>query len=464
MGSGGPFLLLTATLNHSALPGVHLTHFRASEGMSRPFMVDVEFRSDDPDLDLDALLWSTALVALVDDRGGSRLFHGVVEEAEYLETLRAEVHFYRLRLRPLLHGLAYRVRTRIFQNLDVAEIVKKVCKDSGLPDAAFDWSKAAGPFSKREFCMQYKESELAFVMRLLEEEGLFFWFEHSDTSHVMHVGQDRGAYQPIDGTPFLSAYHLTPGKHLDSEWVSDLRITTKLCHEVFHTRDWDWNQPRKPIEAQANGDVATGRIAYEYPGRFLTTADGGTRAKGRLAAEMLEKYVIDGMTTSYRLWPGRTFTIDDATPEYMAGEYFIVRVDHEYHHDAMAGEDRRADSGRLAYRATFSGVPSSVPYQPPRVTPRPRIFGKESAVVTGPEEIHVDSFGRIKVYFYFDREDPVDEKASCWLRVQQQNTSGSMILPRRGWEVSVGFLDGDPDRPIVLQKVYNAETMPPYPL
>jgi type VI secretion system secreted protein VgrG len=456
-------LLLTATLSHSALPGIHLTHFRVHEGMSTPFSVDVEFLSDDPDLDLDALLGSTALVALTDDAGGSRLFHGVIEEAEFLEMRRVVFH-YRVRMRPLLHGLAYRVRTRIFQNLDVTAIVKKVCADAGLPGTGFDWSKVAGPYSTREFCMQYKESELAFVMRLLEEEGIFFWFEHSATGHVMHFGEDKAACQPIDGNPFVTAYHLTSGKHLDHEWVCDLRFTTKLCHEVFHTRDWNWQQPRNPLDAQANGDATTGRVAYEYPGGFTMTGAGGTLAQVRLDAELVEKYVVDGWTTSYRLSPGRTFTVDDATPDYMSDEYFIVSVDHEYHRGSVAGEDRRSGEDHLAYRATFRGVPSSVTYQAPRVTPRPRIFGKESAVVTGPEEIHVDSFGRIKVYFYFDREDAVDENASCWLRVQQQNTSGSMILPRRGWEVSVGFIHGDPDRPIVLQKVYNAETMPPYPL
>jgi type VI secretion system secreted protein VgrG len=146
----------------------------------------------------------------------------------------------------------------------------------------------------------------------------------------------------------------------------------------------------------------------------------------------------------------------------LSNAYFILSVEHEFHRESLGGE--RRDTDALAYRATFRGIPSTVSYQPPSVTPKPRVFGKESAVVTGPEEIHVDSFGRIKVYFYFDREDPVDETASCWLRVQQQNTSGSMILPRRGWEVSVGFIAGDPDRPIVLQKVYNAETMPPYGL
>ena len=278
----------------------------------------------------------------------------------------------------------------------------------------------------------------------------------------MHLGEDQNAYRPIDGTPFITAYHAVQGRHAGNEWIRDLRLTTKGCHEVVHTRDWNWQQPRSPIEGLSAGNAATGLIAYEYPGGFLSTSQGGAFAQNRLFAAQAEKFVLDGWSTSYRLCPGRTFTVDEATPEYLSGNYYILSVEHAYERESLAGE--RLDSDALAYRATFRGIPSSVVYQPPRVTPKPRVFGKESAVVTGPEEIHVDNFGRIKVYFYFDREDAVDENASCWLRVQQQNTSGSMLLPRRGWEVSVGFIAGDPDRPIALQKVYNAETMPPYSL
>lgn len=454
-----------ASLNHSDLPNVLLTAFRVREAMSTPFDIDVQFESDDADLDLAKLLWSTANVTLEDDDGPGRVFHGVVEEAEYVQDLRVGFR-YRLRLRPLLHGLAYRVRTRIFQNMDVTQIVKKVCTDSGLPGAAFDWSSVQKTYVPREFCMQYKESELAFVMRLLEEEGIFFWFEHSPTAHVMHFGEDKTAYQPIDGTPFISAYHTTPGRHLANERVGDLRFTTKLGHEVIHARDWNWQQPRDPLDGLANGDATTGAVAYDYPGGFDSTSVGGAVAQTRLFAARAEKFVLDGRAFSSRLLPGRTFTVDDATPDYVSGAYLLLNVEHRYDRESM--DDSARSTGRKraedTYETTFRAIPSSVTFKPPRITPRPRVFGKESAVVTGPEEIHVDSSGRIKVYFYFDREDPVDETASCWLRVQQQNTSGSMILPRRGWEVSVGFLNGDPDRPIVLQKVYNAETMPPYPL
>jgi type VI secretion system secreted protein VgrG len=447
------------------MPEAQVTRVHAREGISMLFDVDAVFLGDDPDLDLDSLLRLAAAVGIGDSKGGVRVFHGNVDDAEYVGPVPAHgggqpMHFFRLRLRPGIHALSYRVRTRIFQDLDVIGIVKKVCKDSGLPDAMFDWSQVKGPYPSREFCMQYKESELSFVLRLLEEEGIFFWFEHSQSGHVMHFGEGANAYQPIDGTPNLTHFDVRMGMAPDTEGLYDLTFRTKLCHEVFRSRDWNWQRPRNPLDGKATGDAVTGLTAYEYPGGFTSTQQGGGLAQTRLEAARVEKFVLEGWTNSWRMLPGRKFTLQNAAPAYLDNEYVLLSVWHDFRLDTHL--DTAHGSGR--YQAQLRAVPSTVIFRPPRITPRPRIFGKESAVVTGPEEIHVDDNGRIKVHFYFDREGAVDEKASCWIRVQQQNTSGAMILPRRGWEVSVGFVDGNPDRPMVLQKLYNAETMPPYAL
>lgn len=449
---------LCTRFQHDTLPDADLVGLRVSEGMSKLFDVEVDLLADDPDLDLERLLWSTALVLLEDpERGPVRYFSGIIEEAAYVHA-RLWRHRYRLRLRPLIHGLAYRVRTRIFQNLDAVQIARKVLSEAGLPDSAFDWSRVHGRYAKRAFTMQYKESELGFVMRLLEHEGIFYWFEHSPSGHVMCFGDGRDAYRPIDGTARLSARRGGgDGRHE----VRDLRLTTKLCAELAVERDWDWQQPRKPLEGQAAGDDQVGSSLYEFPGGFGTNARGVEFAQVRLDEARREKFLLEAATSCDQLAPCRTVHVEGTQPAYIAREYVVLDVEHVFHQAALGAEPPH---GEPPYLASFRAVPSEVVFRPPRVTPKPRVLGTETAVVTGTEEIHVDEYGRIKVHFYFDREGAIDEHASCWIRVQQQNTSGGMILPRRGWELSIGFEHGDPDRPVALQKLYNGETMPPYGL
>ncbi|MDY7231170.1 type VI secretion system Vgr family protein [Hyalangium rubrum] len=459
---GSP-MQIRAHIDHADLPA-QATVLRATarEALSELFEVVIEFACDTPDLDLAALIGTAGALTfepvVSDGSLEPRSFHGVVEEAEYLHKLAAHGFVYRLRLRPSLHGLAYRSRSRIFQEKSAVEIIQAVLEGAGLPDESTEWQLSMD-YVKREYCTQWKESELNFVLRLLEDEGIFFWFEHGPTSHVLKLADSSIAYQPISGPPQL-AFTRRSLAEAETERVAELVFSSRLVQDQFSTRDWNWQTPSEPLQAEEGASEGTSR-RYEYPGYFLGPADGTRRAGNRLSELVQERMVLEGRSNSLRLQAGRTFTVLDAVPGYLSQEYLLLQVVHDY-------EVVRTETGETpTYGTRLRAIPAAgADFRPPRRTPRPRAWGKESAVVTGPpgEEIHVDEFGRIKVHFYWDREGAVDEKASCWLRVQQQNTSGSMILPRVGWEVSVGFLNGDPDRPIVLQKIYNQETMPPYSL
>lgn len=465
-------LQLRASLFHDELPDdVVVTRFVVREALSEPFDIEVEFSSNDADLELEPLVWSGAGIELIDDASGADTlrFHGVIEEAEYLGALVAGTHAYRLRLRPAVHGLSYRFRTRTFQGKSAVDIVRQVMTDAGLPAAGVRWHTTAS-YPVRDFCLQYQESELAFVSRLLEDEGIFYWFEHEAGAHVMHLADAAAAHTPIDGT---SAISFSTDLHLGREAVTELALTTSVTHDAYAARDWNYEVPATPLDATQNGAPAPVFERYEYPGYFARNTDGGRRAHNRLAEALLDRYVVEGASTCRRLHPGRTFEVADARPEALSRGYLLRAVEHAY--DAAAARGRGDGSAvataarpahHEAYRARFTAVPDDMEFRPPRVTPRPAVAGKESAVVTTPggEEIHVDEMGRIKVHFYFDREGAVDDHASFWLRTQQQNTAGAMILPRVGWEMSVAFVDGDPDRPVALQKLYNQETMPPYGL
>jgi len=444
-----------AVFRHSALSAdAPVARLSLREGISQLFDLQVEFVWDSADLDLEAMIWSPASVEIQElDGGEAQPFFGVVEEAEYVSK-RDDRFLYRARLRPRIHGLAHRVRSRIFQDQDATEVIKKVFHDSGIPDDAVDW-QLSRKYPKREFCVQYRESELSFVLRLLEDEGIFFTFRQSDSNDVLVVADDPSTFEPIEGDPILA---FSTWDQADREALTDLVLSTQVCPDSYISRDWNWEKPNEPIEAQQKDERSAGLEWYEFPGGFSIGADGGRRATDRLRAGLLDKYVLEGRSNSLRLQPGRLFEVADVQPEYLARDYLIVELERHFEEHGHGNEP--------GYRAFFKAVPGDVEFRPRRITPRPRVLGKELAVVTGPpgEEIHVDRFGRIKVHFYWDREGKMDDRASCWIRVQQQNTAGSMILPRVGWEVDVGFLHGDPDRPVVLQKLYNRETMPPYAL
>lgn len=453
----------TARIDHSELPvGTEVSRLTGTEGLSELFDFVVELLCPDVALDLEALLWTPACVTLTSlgSMPSIRSMHGVVEEARYLgdhvEGDGQLMHRFSLRLRPRVHGLRYRVRSRIFQELDAVAIIKEVLEGAGIASDTTRWD-LSGSYPVREYCTQWKESELDFVLRLLEDEGIFYWFEHDETDHVLCFGDGENVHTPIEGDPVV---HIGSPEDPDEERAWDLVHDSRVVHDGARSRDWYFENPDQVRSAEVGSEAL--RRSYEYPGGYRDDADGSRRVAIRLQELRHPAIALGGNASSLRFAPGRKVHVLTAEPAFVAGEYTLRRVTH----DVTLASDGRSGTGFGLCRQTFTAYPSELPFRPPRVTPRPRAHGLESAVVTGPagEEIHVDELGRIKVHFYWDRENPVDDTASCWIRFQQLNTAGAMILPRLGWEVHVAFENGDPDRPIALHKAYNQETLPPYGL
>ncbi|MFL5361353.1 MAG: type VI secretion system Vgr family protein [Myxococcales bacterium] len=447
---------LRATLDQAQLGDAAVDRFMVREAMSENFDARVELTTPSPDVDLAALLDTATVLTLSDAESGTDAFllHGMIEEAEVLEPVRDGFRF-RLRLRPRLSALAYRVRSRLFQEKTAVAIVEEVLKGAGFPDNAASF-RLSRNYPKRELCVQYRETELNFILRLLEDEGICFWFEHSGSGHVLVLADDAKTPGHIAGDAVV---RYSRWLQRDVECVSDLVFSSAIGPDLHVTRDWNWERPTGPIEAEQRLDSDQGRVWYEYPGGFCDAADGGRRAKDRLEA-IDRTRVLEGASTCRRLRAGRRFECSGAFPSFLDTEWLLVSVDHSY--DATPGAGEHEGS----YTARFSAIPADLAFRPLRRTPKPRVRGKELAVITGPggEDIHVDKMGRVKIHFLWDREGAVDDKSSTWVRVQQLNTSGSMILPRVGWEVDVGFVDGDPDRPVVLQKLYNRDNLPPHGL
>ncbi len=431
--------------------------FEIREALSETFKAEVLFEAADADLDLSALLWTAGSVRLFDEQTLTRVFHGVIEDARYLGEHRHGVHHYQVRLLPQVHALAHRVRSRIFQGENVPSIVKHVMRDAGLPEDHFEWRTEHPAYLPREYCTQYKESELAFVARLLAEEGIFFWFEHDELGHHMHFADSAKVHAAVE--PEL--LHTDQTRAATRDLVSQLSFRTQVVRDAYLMRDWDLMSPDKPVEATAKSAGSLGLFHYEYPGGFSDPTDGGRHADDRLHAERVEQYLLTGRTNHVGFAPGRRFTLDGARPGFLNRGFLILGCTHVYDE---RGQGANADARDFAFFTRFRATHDDTLFRP-KLLPKPKVFGTESAVITSAgDEIHVDELGRVKLHMYWDREGALDDKASCFVRVQQQNLSGSMFLPRIGWEMAVGFIDADPDRPVVLQKHYNHETLPPYEL
>jgi type VI secretion system secreted protein VgrG len=389
---------------------------------------------------------------------GERVLHGVVTRFVAVATAQTEAsRCYELTVRSAVHLLSLRRRTRVFQHLSVPGIVQKVLGDAGF-GAEQVVLALAGEHAEREYVVQYAEDDLSFVRRLCEEEGLYFRFEPKDGFDAFVLEDTSGGAPAAPGgvLPLVDDGQLAA----DRATAWDCRERRRRRAGKVTLRDYDPGHPAVGLEgvAQGGGDIEKGIEVYEVPGRFKSPGEGAGRARVALECLRAEARSIRLHTTALSLAPGLSFRLE-AGAEYEGavrpeGEHLVIALDHCW----------RADAPR--YELEVTATPLAVPYRLPRVTPRPRIAGLHSAVVTGPagQEIHADAAGRVRVRFFWDREGATDDKSSLPVRVAQPNLPGSMLLPRIGWEVMVAFEDGDPDRPLIVGRAYNAKRPPPFAL
>ena len=438
--------------------------FDLAEGVSVPYGLSVELACDD-EVKMDDALGKEGFLTLTGD-GGDRIVHGVVDRFEHTGN-RGRFGLYRARVVPYLQWLSLERDCRIFQNKSVPDIVKLVFQDSKLPADRFDF-RLKESYAPVEYCVQYRETDLDFVSRLLEEEGIFYFFEHSDKKHLLVFADGPVAYKEIAGESGLT-YNFSQGMAPTEECVYRFAFSRQVRSGKMTRRDYNFEKPGLDLKKEEQAKVHEKLEVYDYPGRYVEPDRGKQLSKVRLEESMTFYETAEGESTCVRLVPGFKFSLSDHEHGEYNRDYFLTKLVTRGEQPQSLQEKAGSGGGDCSYSSRFTAIPASVPFRPARVTPKPVVEGIQTAKVTGPggEEIYTDKYGRVKVKFHWDRGDDKDEKSSCWIRVSSTFAGGqygAIFTPRIGHEVVVDFLEGDPDRPLITGSVYNADLMPPYDL
>ena len=434
-----------------------LDEFAGTEALSAPFRAEIQVLSED-DAVKGADLLRTAMVLTFDlPNGEQRFFHGLCSRFSSAGQ-RDDLTYYRAEIVPWFWFLQLSSDMKIYQNLSVPEIIEQVFKALGYSDYELNLT---GSYAKREYCVQYRESHFNFVSRLMEEEGIFYFFKHTKSKHTMVLADNQDAFEPCPG----DATARMSGAPLDRE---DVVLDVADEHAVFIGKvtlaDYDYLQPSLRLRQSQTGDGVEEQ--YDYPGGYAKAADGDRYALVRLQEQEALARVITGRGTFRAFQTGAMFELLGHYRRDANGKYLLTSIQHRAH----AGSYRAWHANRLPeYNNTFTAIPESVPYRPQRRAAKPVVHGSQTAIVVGPggDEIFVDKHGRVKVQFFWDRDGKKNENSSCWVRVSTVWAGsgwGAIQIPRIGQEVIVDFLEGDPDRPIITGRVYNAEQTPPYAL
>ena len=441
-------------LNFSTMTGV--------EELGRLFDYDLLAIATKNDLDPKALLGKRVTIQLELSDQSYRYFNGVVTRFG-LQGAQGAQFAYGMELRPWLWLATRRADTRIFQNQSVPDILKTVF---GPYAGDFDF-QLTGTYSPLEYCVQYRETDFNFVSRLMEQEGIYYFFKHTADKHTMMVVDATNPHEPVPGHSEFKYRPQSVG-FIEYECITEWRFNQEIQSGKVTLKDYDFMAPKldlKVFNEKDRGHSASRLEQYDPPGNYVPKGLGERYAKLRIE-ELHARYSgASGVGNMSALPTGYRFTLAEHPRKDQNREHIVVSTRFTLRH---AGYESGTE-GQAGYTCQFEALDSREVFRSQRLTPKPIVPGPQTARVVGPagEEIYTDKYGRIKVQFHWDREGKEDENSSCWLRVSSPWAGkgfGAISLPRIGHEVVVDFLEGNPDRPLVTGSVYNGDNMPPYTL
>ena len=442
---------------------MHVVEFNAREKISDLFEVNLNLALEE-ELNFDDVIGQTALITL-EGQDEDRYFFGIVNV--FMQTgVDGRFYLYQASVVPAAWLLSLNQDCKIFQKKTVPEIVQQIIEAAGISSEYFEF-RLQGTYPAREYCVQYRQSDLDFISRLLEEEGIFYFFEHSDEKNVMVFGDGTVNYQPIPGETQV-IYNVGGSMVAEEEAVIEFQLARKIKTGKYTLRDFNFLKPSLDLTSDKTDSDNTTHEVYDYPGKYADETGGRQRAQVRLEESVMYKDSGKGKSVCPRLTSGLTFSLNGNPIDAANQDYLLVEVIHAGAQPQVLGERSAAGKG-TSYTNRFTVIPSAVVVRPEQKTPKPIVEGVQTAIVVGPqgEEIYTDKNGCIKVQFHWDRVGQKDENSSCWIRVSQVWAGegwGAMFIPRIGHEVIVDFIAGDPDRPIITGRVYHGANTPPYDL
>jgi type VI secretion system secreted protein VgrG len=437
-----------------------LTAFTGREEISRLFQFQLNLASEKDDIVPADIVGKPITWAVNYVHDEPRYFHGYVNRFAAAGTSDRGHRTYRADVVPWLWFLTRTTDCKIFQNKSADKIIKAVFDDLGFADYKFALTRS---LRVREYCVQYRETAFNFVSRLMEEEGIYYFFKHEDGKHTLVLADANTAY--ADGVENKVEYYaasLSPN-HI-SAWEHQYEFRSGRWTQT----DYNFETPSTNLQTSTDTVIKLPSLAryekFDYPGSYPRSADGKPLTKVRMEEDETPYDVVMGASTCCTFTPGARFRLTRHECEGEKKLYALTSVQHAAHDPSFQNNGDTA-----AYSNSFTCIPATVQFRPARITPRPFVQGPQTAVVVGPkgEEIYTDKYGRIKVQFFWDRQGKRDENSSVWMRVAQVWAGkrwGAVFWPRIGQEVVVDFLEGDPDRPLITGSVYNAQQMPPYDL
>ncbi|KTC63460.1 type IV secretion protein Rhs [Pseudomonas fluorescens ABAC62] len=435
--------------------------FNGREALDQPYFIRVQAVSENPGINLEALLHQSAYLGFGDANEG---LHGQVYAIGRQAAGRRFTH-YKLTLAPRLAYLAHRRDQRIFQQRSVPQIIAAVLEHHGILADSYAFELGPVVYPPRTFCVQYAETDLQFIQRLCEEEGIHYHFRHREDAHVLVFGDDQTVFRRLPAQRYSPA----GGPQADTRGIQrfDVRLLTRTGRTV--RRDHDFEHPSLRLETAAGSTPAQPLEDYHYRAGFSSQAQGLRLARRALERHQHDRYRAVGKSDQPLLRSGHFLELH-AHPDPLCNDlWLITSVRHEGYQPQVLEESIAEGKTFQGYRNRFTATPWSATYRPPLRHPKPTINGTQTATVTGPaaEEVHCDAYGRVKVRFHWDRLDQTDDKSSCWVRVASGwagDGFGTTMIPRVGMEVLVTFLEGDPDMPLINGCLPNASHLPAYPL
>jgi type VI secretion system secreted protein VgrG len=436
-----------------------------SSGLSMLGEMQLQLLSEKPDIDPEKMLGHPVELSVALRDGGSRHFCGYVTRFG-IGRHQGRQYGYQAEVQSWLWFLTRTADCRIFQDKTVPEIVEAVFKDH---DAVANYAfKIVRSYRKRVYCAQYRETDFNFVARLMEDEGIYWYFEHSAGKHKLVLVDAPSAHVPMAGNPKLPFYDNDGQAPPDTEYVSDWRSSRAVKSGKTALTSYDFERPSVQLKverAHKRNFPQSDLELFDYQGDYIQKADGQQLVDDRLDEQQCRYEQMGGSSNAHALASGHLFELARHPHAGQNGKYLCVQLEVSAREQAF--ESGGAGAGGL--QCSLTAIRSDQTFRPLRRTPKPFVQGPQTAVVVGPsgDEIYTDKYGRVKLQFHWDRYGSKNEKSSCWVRVSSPwagKSFGFVQVPRIGQEVVVDFLEGDPDQPIITGRVYNAEQMPPWEL